>query len=160
RDRVDRRVRRGSRDDRGPPAASDAACLQGRARGRDRRADERRVLVLEPAQHPVPPRRAGARPPTVGRRRSRDGRAFRRPVERRVTVATMTAIRPFVTQVAATRHLTPRMIQVTLQGGALETYRPGRPDQFVYVLLPPPERTDLTVDGSFTWEAYDEMPPS
>jgi len=75
-------------------------------------------------------------------------------------VTTATAIRTFVTDVAAVRRLTPRMVEITLHGGDLDEYVPREPDQFVYLLLPPPNRAMLTIDGSFTWEAYDQMPVS
>jgi NADPH-dependent ferric siderophore reductase len=34
------------------------------------------------------------------------------------------------------------------------------PDQFLYVLAPPPGERELTIDASFTWEQYAAMPPA
>lgn len=64
----------------------------------------------------------------------------------------------FVTRVARTRLLTPRMARITLAGGDLGRFVSAGPDQFVYVLLPPVGRTQLTIDSSFTWDAYRAMP--
>lgn len=64
----------------------------------------------------------------------------------------------FVTRVARTQLLTPRMARITLAGGDLDRFVGAGPDQFVYVLLPPPGRTRLTIDSSFTWDAYRAMP--
>lgn len=68
-------------------------------------------------------------------------------------------VRTMLTSVHAVRELGPRLRQVTFRGGDLGGFRPLGPDTFVYVLLPPPGRADLTVDRHFTWVAYHELPP-
>jgi NADPH-dependent ferric siderophore reductase len=68
------------------------------------------------------------------------------------------AIPTFVTEVVRTEHLTPCTVRVTFGGGDLAEFQPLAPDQFVYVLLPPPGHDELTVDRSFTWSGYFEMP--
>ncbi|MGV3758651.1 MAG: siderophore-interacting protein [Actinomycetota bacterium] len=67
------------------------------------------------------------------------------------------AIPTHVTAVARTERLSARFVRVTLTGD-LGRFRPVGPDQFVYLLLPPPGRTELTVDTSFTWTGYEAMP--
>lgn len=61
-----------------------------------------------------------------------------------------------VTEVARVERLSARFVRVTLAGG-LDRFRPVGPDQFVYVLLPPPGRAALTVDATFTWSRYEEL---
>jgi NADPH-dependent ferric siderophore reductase len=53
----------------------------------------------------------------------------------------------------------PRLRCITLAGGDLTVFAPLGPDTFVYVLLPPPGRTQLTIDATFGWEAYGQLPP-
>jgi NADPH-dependent ferric siderophore reductase len=72
----------------------------------------------------------------------------------------MTSIRTFVTSVAAVEDVHPHLRQITFRGGDLATFTPLGPDTFLYLLLPPPGRTDLTIDQSFTWSRYDAMPES
>jgi NADPH-dependent ferric siderophore reductase len=72
----------------------------------------------------------------------------------------LASIRTFLTTVAAVRSVTPRVRRITFRGGDLATFSPIAPDQFLYVLLPPPGRTELTIDQSFTWSAYEHMPES
>jgi NADPH-dependent ferric siderophore reductase len=60
--------------------------------------------------------------------------------------------------VVAVTDIHPHLRQVTFGGGDLATFAPAGPDTFLYLLLPPPGRTELTIDQSFTWEAYGEMP--
>ncbi len=62
----------------------------------------------------------------------------------------------FVTRVVACKRLTPHLAEVTVRGG-LDTFGSLGGDQYVYVLLPPPGRTDLTVGTDFTWAACDDM---
>jgi NADPH-dependent ferric siderophore reductase len=68
------------------------------------------------------------------------------------------ALRTYVTSVARVEQLTPHFRQITFAGGHLDTFEPGGLDQFLYVLLPPPGRGELTIDASFSWSAYEEMP--
>jgi NADPH-dependent ferric siderophore reductase len=68
------------------------------------------------------------------------------------------AIRTFVTAVVAVEDVHPHLRQITFGGGDLDTFVPNGPDAFVFVLLPPPGRTELTVDQSFSWEAVPDMP--
>lgn len=65
-----------------------------------------------------------------------------------------------LTEVVAVADVHPHLRQITLGGGDLATtWEPYGPDCFFYVLLPPPGRTELTIDRSFTWEGYASMPP-
>lgn len=64
-----------------------------------------------------------------------------------------------VTRVAKTRRLSPGLVRLTFSGG-LDRYLTAGPDSFVYVLLPPPGRTGLTVGTDFSWIACFEMPES
>lgn len=72
--------------------------------------------------------------------------------------AAMTAIRTHVTSVTKVEQITPLYRQITFGGGDLATFSPGGLDQFLYVLAPPPGRDELTIDASFTWEQYGQMP--
>lgn len=73
-------------------------------------------------------------------------------------VAQLGAIRTFVTSVVAVEDVHPHLRLITFGGGDLATFTPNGPDAFVYVLLPPPGRTELTIDQSFSWEAVPDMP--
>ena len=70
----------------------------------------------------------------------------------------MTSIRTFLTTVSAVEDLTPHLRKVTFRGGDLATFAPCGPDTFLYLLVPPPGRDELTIDQSFTWAAHAEMP--
>lgn len=70
----------------------------------------------------------------------------------------LTSLRTFVTSVAAVADVHPHLRRITFAGGDLDTFAPVGPDTFLYVLLPPPGRTELTVDQSFSWEAYFQAP--
>lgn len=74
-------------------------------------------------------------------------------------IASATGYRTFLTQVVAVRDINPHLRQVTFGGGGLVDLTPVGPDTFLYVLLPPPGRTELTIDHTFTWEAARTMPP-
>lgn len=63
----------------------------------------------------------------------------------------MAAIRTFISSVVAVRDIHPHLREITF-GGGLDDFVPNGPDAFVYVLLPPPGRTELTIDESFSWE--------
>lgn len=71
-----------------------------------------------------------------------------------------TPIRTFLTSVSAVEPVHPHLRRVTLRGGDLATYRPAGPDSYLYLLLPPEGRTDLTIDRCFTWAGYETMPPA
>lgn len=66
-------------------------------------------------------------------------------------------IRTFIAEVRAVEDIHPHLRQITFGGGDLETFAPAGPDTFIYVLLPPPGRDELTIDQSFTWIGYYEM---
>lgn len=67
------------------------------------------------------------------------------------------AIPTHVTSVVRAQRISARFVRVTFAGG-LERFRPVGPDQFVYVLVPPPGRHDLTIGTDFVWSDYYEMP--
>lgn len=71
--------------------------------------------------------------------------------------AAIDVIPTHVTTVAATERLGERFVRVTFAGG-LDGFRPAGPDQFVYLLVPPPGRTDLPIGTDFRWSQYDELP--
>jgi NADPH-dependent ferric siderophore reductase len=68
------------------------------------------------------------------------------------------SIRTFLTHVVSVTDVHPHLRQITFGGGDLATFAPAGPDTFLYLLVPPPGRTELTIDQSFTWEAYGDMP--
>jgi NADPH-dependent ferric siderophore reductase len=74
-------------------------------------------------------------------------------------VAELAAIRTFVTTVVGTAQITRNVRQLTFGGGDLSTFTPAAADQYLYVLAPPPGRTELTIDAGFSWEQYETMPP-
>lgn len=92
----------------------------------------------------------------VAEARRRSGEPGTTSAER--VLAEMTAIRTMVTSVSAVEDLGPHLRQITFNGGDLATFTPLGPDTFLYVLLPPRGRGELTIDQTFTWEAYREMP--
>ncbi len=67
------------------------------------------------------------------------------------------AISTHVTAVVRAERLRDRFVRVTFAGG-LERFRAVGPDQFVYVLLPPSGRDDLTIGTDFAWSDFYEMP--
>ena len=88
--------------------------------------------------------------------RARSGSEVLTALERQV--AERAAIRTFITRVTAVEQLGPELVQVTCGGGDLQTFAELGPDQFVYVLAPPAGRSELTIDASFSWSAYEAMP--
>ena len=50
----------------------------------------------------------------------------------------LASLRTHVTRVVRTAQVTPHVRRITFGGGDLTTYEPLGPDQFLYVLLPPP----------------------
>jgi NADPH-dependent ferric siderophore reductase len=69
-------------------------------------------------------------------------------------------IRTVLTHVHAVADVNPHLRQVTFKGGDLVDFEPCGPDTFLYLLLPPAGRTRLTIDRTFTWEAYALMDPA
>jgi NADPH-dependent ferric siderophore reductase len=67
-------------------------------------------------------------------------------------------LRTFLSTVSAVCDIHPHLREVTIAGGDLATFEPCGPDTFLYLLLPPPGRTELTFDQSFSWEAWGAMP--
>jgi NADPH-dependent ferric siderophore reductase len=68
------------------------------------------------------------------------------------------SLQTYVTEVVGVADVHPHMRCITLGGGDLERFSTVGPDTFVYVLLPPVGADELTVDQSFSWEAYAHMP--
>lgn len=73
--------------------------------------------------------------------------------------AELATIRTFLTSVKAVQDVHDHLRRITFQGGDLSGFWWPSPDTFVYVLLPPPGRTELTIDQSFSWEGMSAMPP-
>jgi NADPH-dependent ferric siderophore reductase len=69
------------------------------------------------------------------------------------------AIPTHITSVVRNEALGPWYRRITFAGGDLVHYSAIAPDEFVYLLLPPPGRTELTIDASFSWTAYYGMGP-
>lgn len=75
-------------------------------------------------------------------------------------IATAGGYRTFLTTVAAVADINPHLRRVTFRGGDLANgFSPVGPDTFLYLLLPPPGRTELTIDAGFSWEAVRDMAP-
>lgn len=68
--------------------------------------------------------------------------------------------RTFLTTVVATEELHPTLRRITFGAGDLVDFAPVGPDTFLYLLLPPPGRTELTIDRDFSWAAAAEMEES
>jgi NADPH-dependent ferric siderophore reductase len=66
-------------------------------------------------------------------------------------------MRTFVVEVLGVARPTPAVRRVTLGGAGLGSFRSPGADAFVYLLLPPDGRADLTVGPDFTWERYRAM---
>ena len=71
---------------------------------------------------------------------------------------TVPTIPTHVVRVVTARRISKRFRRVTF--GGLERFHPVGPDQFVYVLMPPPGRDELTIDESFRWTDVPGMPES
>ena len=67
-------------------------------------------------------------------------------------------IRTLLTRVVAAEDVHGALRRVTLTGPALADLDLPGPDAFFHLLLPPPGRSDLTVDESFSWEAHAATP--
>ena len=71
------------------------------------------------------------------------------------------ALRPiatFITSVARIERGGHPFTRVTFRGGDLAHFSPIGPDQFLYLLLPPAGRRELTIDAGFNWDQFREMP--
>jgi NADPH-dependent ferric siderophore reductase len=73
-------------------------------------------------------------------------------------VAQWTSYRTMVAEVVGVEDVHPHLRRITFSGDELAGLELPGPDAFLYVLLPPPGRTELTVDSSFSWAGYDDMP--
>jgi NADPH-dependent ferric siderophore reductase len=90
--------------------------------------------------------------------RERSGEEGTTSVEQ--VIATAGGYRTFLTTVSAVVDVNPHLRRVTFQGGDLaDGFAPVGPDTFLYLLLPPPGRTELTIDAGFSWEAVRDMAP-
>lgn len=69
----------------------------------------------------------------------------------------LSTVRTFITSVVAVDDVHPHLRKITFGGGDLTTFAPLGADTFLYVLLPPPGRSELTIDAGFTWEAWGQM---
>jgi NADPH-dependent ferric siderophore reductase len=67
-------------------------------------------------------------------------------------------IRTHITSVVEIEDVHDHLRRITFGGGDLDTFEPIGPDSFLYVLVPPPGRRDLTIDQSFSWDSYYSMP--
>ena len=92
----------------------------------------------------------------ITRARSLSGEEALTSAEREA--AELATVRTFVAEVVAASDVHPHLRRVVVSGDDLGRFSPTGPDTFVYVLLPPPGRDELTIDQSFTWEAYEQMP--
>lgn len=50
--------------------------------------------------------------------------------------------------------VTPGVRRITFAGEDLATFEPLAPDQFLYLMLPPPGRPELTIGRDFDWASY------
>ena len=73
-------------------------------------------------------------------------------------VEALSLLTTYLTEVVAVSEVHPHLRQVTFGGGDLVNFESAGPDTFLYLLLPPPGRTELGIDQSFTWEAHARMP--
>jgi NADPH-dependent ferric siderophore reductase len=92
----------------------------------------------------------------VTRAREQSGEDGVTSIER--LMAEMSGIRTFLTEVAAVEDVHGHLRRITFAGGDLSGFAPLGPDTFLHLLLPPPGRTELTVDRSFSWERVGDMP--
>jgi NADPH-dependent ferric siderophore reductase len=67
------------------------------------------------------------------------------------------APRTHLAVVARTAQVTPQVRRITFAGDDLADYRTVAPDDFLYLLLPPPGRIELTVDRGFEWTSYFDL---
>src|SRR4051812_44563019 len=91
----------------------------------------------------------------VARARRESGEAGETSAER--PVRPLAAVGTVVTAVVAGGDGPPPLRVITCGGGDLATFSPLGADTFLFVLLPPPGRSALTVDAGFSWEAWGRM---
>ena len=72
----------------------------------------------------------------------------------------MAATRTFVADVVSVTDVHPHLRRVVVRGDDLAGFAATGPDTFVYVLLPPPGRDELTIDQTFTWAGFEQLPES
>jgi NADPH-dependent ferric siderophore reductase len=92
----------------------------------------------------------------VSRARSLSGEEGLTSAERETQM--LAATRTMLTTVRRVEAVHAHLRRITFGGGDLATFAPLGPDTFLYVLLPPAGQSELTVDRSFTWDAYGKMP--
>jgi NADPH-dependent ferric siderophore reductase len=73
-------------------------------------------------------------------------------------MTTDVAIRTHLATVVHARQVTPGVRRITFAGDDIDAFAPIAPDQFLYLLLPPPDRDELTVGRDFDWISYHLMP--
>jgi NADPH-dependent ferric siderophore reductase len=73
-------------------------------------------------------------------------------------VAELDDIPTHLAVVSRCTQVTPGVRRVTFVGDDLKAFVPVSPDQFVYLLLPPPGRDELTIGRDFDWISYYCMP--
>jgi NADPH-dependent ferric siderophore reductase len=88
--------------------------------------------------------------------RERSGEPGTTSAER--VIAEMAGIRTMLTSVVRVVDEHPHLRRITFRGGDLDGFAPLGPDTFLYVLLPPPGRSELTIDRGFSWETVGDMP--
>jgi NADPH-dependent ferric siderophore reductase len=118
-------------------------------------ADRVRVAFAEPVESTLQLQARGVALAVAARARSGDDTITSLEAQ----AAELAAIRTFITSVRRTQRITRNVREITFGGGDLETFSPGAPDQFLYVLAPPVGRRELTIDQGFTWEQYATMAP-
>jgi NADPH-dependent ferric siderophore reductase len=74
-----------------------------------------------------------------------------------MTTTAYEVIPTHVTSVVGVERVGSRFVRVTF-GGGLERFDPVGPDQFLYLLVPPPGREELHVGVDFRWSDHDETP--
>lgn len=75
-----------------------------------------------------------------------------------VIVADRAAIPTWIGEVVSNEPLNAAMRRLVVRGDRLGEAADRGPDQFYYLLAPPPGSTELGIDESFTWGTYEEMP--
>lgn len=73
-------------------------------------------------------------------------------------MSTDIALRTHLAEVRRAAPLTPGVRRITFAGEDLATYEPLGPDQFLYLMLPPPGRDELTIGRDFDWISFYLMP--
>lgn len=140
----------------GRPHATSARLTRIDSRGVEATVDGEegiRVAFAEPVADPL--QVGDALLELLGRAREASGEG---PTRAEQELAALAALGTYLTTVAEVVDVHPHLRRITFAGGDLEHFAPAGPDTFLYVLLPPPGRTELTIDRSFSWEAVPEMP--